>query len=508
MNAKRRAASLLLGVILAGCGWTPSASPGAATPASTVTTTPAATSRPTPSPTSVATPTAPPAGWTYTFPKNESVRPHPVFASDGTAYIYAVSGIFALDTTGKVLPGWPAPPFEPTVLGPDGSVYATDCGEPGPPCGLHRLGSDGRELSGWPFEPGCEIAGFAVGGDGTAYVACNLGGKASVVAVDQAGQDRPGWPLETRRSRVWPWGPQLLADPDPSHDPTLFMLDQQDSILTALDPDGHALPGWPARITGTPTYHNLARDGTVVVLSSKGDPVTRTIFTMIGPDGQTLSGWPRSVTGEVVDPTLAPDGTLYYVAPPGKLYARDRAGNVKRGWPVAIPGVDHLHCDEKNHWSCLAVGPDGTAYLMGLSEDDSEMIVALGPDGRTLPGWPYVWRDRLEPLYRGNPPWVPSYTGYQHGRGLGLAADGTVYVAVGEPDGVAIVALDHTGRVKPGWPYRPPRRPPNPLDDTPFLPRVSSMSVGPGDRLYAFIVEGDDWITTLVVVPPDGRVAE
>jgi hypothetical protein len=34
------------------------------------------------------------------------------------------------------------------------------------------------------------------------------------------------------------------------------------------------------------------------------------------------------------------------------------------------------------------------------------------------------------------------------------------------------------------------------------------MSVGPGDRLYAFIVEGDDWITTLVVVPPDGRVAE
>jgi len=457
------------------------------------------------------TPTAPPAGWTYTFPEVESVVPHPVFAPDGTAYIVAQSGTFALDTAGRVRPGWPAPIYGEPVLGPDGSVYETDCGEPGSPCGLHRVGSDGRELPGWPYDPGCEIAGFAVGGDGTAYVACYWAlreGEVSIVALDDAGRERPGWPFGAKSFRDRWLGRQLVADPDPSREPRLYLFDNEGATVTALDTDGHVLPGWPARITGTPTYHNLARDGTLVVVSSKGDPLSRTIFTMIGPDGQTLPGWPRSVTGEVVDPTLAPDGTLYYVAPPGKLYARDRAGNVKRGWPVAIPGVDHLHCDEKNHWSCLAVGPDGTAYLMGLSEDDSEMIVALGPDGRTLPGWPYVWRDRLEPLYRGNPPWVPSYTGYQHGRGLGLAADGTVYVAVGEPDGVAIVALDHTGRVKPGWPYRPPRRPPNPLDDTPFLPRVSSMSVGPGDRLYAFIVEGDDWITTLVVIPPDGRVAE
>lgn len=221
------------------------------------------------------------------------------------------------------------------------------------------------------------------------------------------------------------------------------------------------MPGWPVRITGSLSWFGLARDGTVVVVSSKGDPVTRTIFTMFGPDGQTLTGWPRSIKSAVRDLTLTPDGTLYYVAPPGKLYARDRAGNVKRGWPVAIPGVEHLHCDEAGYWSCLAVGPEGTAYLMGLSEDDAEMIVALGPDGRTLPGWPYVWRDRLKPFRTFSPPWDPGYTGYQRGRGLGLAADGTVYVAVGEPGGVAIVALDHSGRLKPGWPYRPPRLPQN-----------------------------------------------
>lgn len=421
--------------------------------------------------------------------------PHPVFASDGTAYIRSVSGIFALDTAGKVLPGWPAPSFEPTVLGPDGSVYATDCGEPGPPCGLHRLGSDGRELSGWPFEPGCEIAGFAVGGDGTAYVACNLGGKASVVAVDQAGQDRPGWPLETRRSRVWPWGPQLLADPDPSHDPTLFMLDQQDSILTALDPDGHALPGWPAQITGSRPHLILARDGTLVVVSSKGDPVSRTIFTMIGPDGQTLPGWPRSISGEVMDLIVAPDGTLYYVAPPGKVYARDRAGDVKRGWPVAIPGADRLHCQFEEYPSCLAVGPDGTAYLMGLGDGDSGELLALASDGTTLPGWPYVW--------------ASGYAAYDNEASpnqLGLASDGTVYLAVGEPDGFGIVALDHTGRLKPGWPCALPHRPPDPLEEIP--PRVTSLGVGPGDRLYVFVAEGFDWLTTLVVIPPDGRVSE
>ncbi len=165
------------------------------------------------------TPTAPPAGWTYTFPKyNESVWPHPVFASDGTAYIHAVSGIFALDPAGRVLPGWPAPPFEPTVLGPDGSVYATDCGAAGAWCGLHRLGSDGRELSGWPYEPGCEIAGFAVGGDGTAYVGCagyTLADTMSIVAVDQAGKERSGWPVEVKRSDVWPDLPQFLAESDP-----------------------------------------------------------------------------------------------------------------------------------------------------------------------------------------------------------------------------------------------------------------------------------------------------
>lgn len=34
------------------------------------------------------------------------------------------------------------------------------------------------------------------------------------------------------------------------------------------------------------------------------------------------------------------------------------------------------------------------------------------------------------------------------------------------------------------------------------------MSVGPGDRLYAFVAYHEEWITSLVVIPPDGRVAE
>jgi len=493
MNAKRRAASLLLGVLLAGCGSTPSASPGVAPSAASPTSTgsvPSATpfvTAPSSTPVATPTPSAPPAGWIYTFPESSFVWPHPLFGSDGTAYIETYEGIFALDTAGQVPPGWPAPHLENLVLGPDGSVYGDDCGENLCKGRLHRLGSDGREPPGWPYELGCEITGFTVGGDGTAYVGCNRGDTVSIVAIAETGKARPGWPLEAKRSRVL-LGPQLLADPDPSRDPTLFVLDQQDSTLTALDPDGHARPGWPVQITGSRPHLILARDGTLVVVSYEGDPVTRTVFTMIGPDGRTLPGWPRRAKGDVFDVIVASDGTLYYVAPPGKVYAHDRAGKVKPGWPVAVPGAARPLCDRDHGSSCLAVGPDGTAYLLGLGDGESGELLALAPDGSTLPGWPYIWA-----------------SGYA-GRQLGLSSNGTVYLAVGGPDGDEIVALDRTGKVKPGWPYVPPSPPPpNPLE--PNEVRVTSMTVGPGDRLYAFIaIDPDiDWITTLVVFPPDER---
>ncbi len=146
----------------------------------------------------------------------------------------------------------------------------------------------------------------------------------------------------------------------------------------------------------------------------------RTLFTAIGVDGKTLPGWPRGSTGLASRPVVDADGNVYYVSATGNVYAHDRAGEVKAGWPVAVPGSAN-GCGPASPY----LAPDGTIYVLG------DHVEARSADGHARPGWPY----RPDGLLTGS----CSETGmdtdcvsYPHAPAFG--PDGTVYLIVYHAD--------------------------------------------------------------------------
>ncbi len=179
-------------------------------------------------------------------------------------------------------------------------------------------------------------------------------------------------------------------------------------------------------------------------------------------------------------PRWANDGTLYYVSATHKVYAHDRTGEVKNGWPVAVPGAANL-CGPATPY----LAPDGTIYVAG------DEFSALSPDGLALSGWPY------RPTSQVSAPCFDTECFGGPAVGGPIAPDGTAYVIAyqTDPSGIRaeVVALDRQGRLKPGWPYR-----------VPFDANTVSVgaSVSPDGRL---IIRGGD---QLLALDPDGRISD
>ena len=392
MNAKRHAASLLLGVLLAACTGTPvsptpaPASPAAPSPsaeASSPTATPASpmatpTANPTPGPTPTL-PTVPPA--TAAPPPGSPTPPvsahgwpvagatDPVFGRDGTVYAVVRTrdetpyAIVALDDGGHLKPGWPVrlPVPETSVglaAGRDGSLYATICEPSAAECGLHRFTADGRVPRGWPLSlsgmTGCSAP--LVGSDGAVYATCvarpddpdpdtGLTGAdpttGLTIAADPVSGARAGWPVR--------YGGDALAI---APDGTLYVNAWQSCrtgeapmAVAAFAPDGTLRPGWPLSWP-VDACVRLAPDGTLYAWWYEGGGsmeggfmAKRTFYAAIGTDGRTLPGWPLSSIGKASSPEFGADGTLYYDADRGDVYARDRMGAVKPAGPCAVSGV-------------------------------------------------------------------------------------------------------------------------------------------------------------------------
>lgn len=511
----RSTVSLVLSATLVvGCALTPSSSLASLEAASATTaivvaspTGPVTPSAPrSVSPAPMPTPTSPPAagGWPLTGTSA------PVFGPDGTAYVLAAKSdaqpegrdiLMALDAAGHVKPGWPieespGSDFLSPVVGPDGSLYVDACGQTEVGCVVHRLGATGRGLPGWPFAVPASSACFAgepcvshliVGSDGTAYLSSwrDTEDQTEIIAIDAAGKIKPGWPVAVAERYGW------FSDAMLGSDGTLFILSRPDgsegqAILSAFEPDGSLRPGWPVPITGR---YILGPEGTVVVtwgVDDTGELCTnfrRTVFTVLGTDGRTLPGWPRGSNGTASGPVVGADGTVYYVSAVGNVYAHDRAGEVKSGWPVSVSGV-FPGCGFYGPY----LGPDGTVYVLG------DEVVALSPDGTG-------WRYRPE----GGLGWFNCDTDGQNRPAPAFGADGTVYVAVFGADpagqGAEVVALDRHGSVKPGWPYRLPVE--RGKSD------VGSLDASPDGRLY--VVTGPCAGTggaMLLALDPDGHVSD
>jgi len=401
MNAKRRAASLLLGVVLAACGSTP-ATP---TPAGSTQPTPSATPAPSPGPTAVASATARPVP-----------SPSPTTAASGL---------------------------------PAGWHHELTCREgDATGCQLHLYNVAGREQPGWPVTlvGGCWLENLVVGTDGIAYIACRIDEQQVLFsAVDVSGASLPGWPI---RATGYPLRVEV------GRDGTVYfgtVNEAGDRILSihSFGPAGHPRAGWPTALPRTADFA-IAPDGTIVAwwyedlrpdtLDTQG---ARTKFTMIGSDGRTLAGWPVTSIGTATEPVVTKDGSLFYTSETGKVWGHDRSGNIIDGWPYQL-----LYRVPPE------LRPDGLLmFIVGGSTgehgtaSDSEVIV-LTTAGRMASGWPYRTSASLDGVQ------CCIDCGFYYPRAS--AADGTLYIAPWDEDRAQIVALDRRGRVVTGWPYRLP----------------------------------------------------
>jgi len=455
-------------------------------------------------------------GWPLTVFSERTFGSEPVFGPEGTVYLLAGArdaqgeyqqSLVALDAAGYMKPGWPIeePPgsdFGSLAVGPDGSVYIEECGSPEVGCVLHRLGAIGRELPGWPFEvPPDRVRGchpcfnrVDIGSNGTAYLFYWRVGGLQVMAIDASGKIMPGWPVVPDVQGVW-WANAQLGS-----DGTLFILRLPDgsaspASLAAFGPDGRLRAGWPVSVPDRSDYL-LGPQGTVVVWSLIDDVgelcsnPRRTVFTVLGPDGRTLPGWPRGSKGYASRPVFGADGTVYYVSALDNVYAHDRAGEIKAGWPVAVPGANN-GCGPTGPY----LAPDGTVYVLADDYVLGSEVAARSPDGRSRPGWPYRPAGQLSlPCLDtdcANRPAAPAF-----------GPDGTVYLVVyrADPAGsrLEVVALDRQGQLKPGWPYRLP------IDPTSV--ECCWLTVTPDGRL--FVQGGHSQHYFLLALDPDGRLSD
>ena len=409
MNMKRRAASLLLGVVFAACANTPvtTTTPGPTATLSSTTVPPTASASTT-VPTSVPTPTA---------------RPDPL----------------------------PSPTIAASGL-PAGWQHELVCREDRySGCELHLHDAEGRDQPGWPtplLAGWCGPENVAAGTDGVAYVACTTkDGRIIVSSFAVTGSSRPGWPVEAKGG---------AGDVHVGPDGTVYVgartgADGRGFSIHAFMPDGRPLAGWPRPLPGVGQGFMLAPDGTAVGWWYE-DPkegtldlqAARTKYTMIGPNGRTLPGrWPITSIGTATAPVIAKDGSIFYTSQTGKVWGHDRSGNILDGWPYRLP-----------YKVPPELRPDGRLMFIlgGWTADDgtgsdSEVIV-LTRAGRMASGWPYRTRTSLDGVRCCTD--CGSY--FPHA----VSADGTLYLAPWTDARAEVVALDRRGRVVTGWPYRLP----------------------------------------------------
>jgi outer membrane protein assembly factor BamB len=517
--------AIVVTLLVAGCTSAPSPAPTLPSRPSAPSGSPSTAAVASPIVTLAPNPTAePPAGasgWPYTLDDAD-----PVFGPDGTVYFLTrdAAGAYqrvagALDTAGHVKPGWPmeAPSgsdFGSLTVGADGTVYMEERG--GPTVGnlLHRFDALGRDLPGWPFDmpadftcpdgapyntddprtpavdDPCYPPRVDVAANGVAYLTNHRATGPLLLAIHPSGTIVPGWPvsLDDKDWSLPQLGPDgsvyLVGRPTgtPTYHPTRGVIDT-DAKLWALGPNGTQRSGWPVPVPNIRGFL-IGPNGDVVV-SSLIDDVgelcsnpRRTVFTVIGPDGQIRPGWPRGSTGHASSPVVGADGTVYYVSATAKVYAHDRAGEVKSGWPLAVPGASNGCGPENPH-----LAPSGTVHVVG------DEVYAASPDGGTPAGWPHRPAGELVA------PCIDSECIGGHEAPV-FGPDGTVYLLTYQTDAARVraevIAIDPRGQLKPGWPFR-----------VPFDPKTAGVgvSVSPDGRIF---VRGGD---QLLALDPDGSIS-
>jgi hypothetical protein len=402
-----------------------------------------AAATPSPSgPTDEPLPTADARGWPVTLPYDVlGYGGYQIVGPDGTLYM---EGEVPIDRTGNARTGWlqlsDGTYGLPKFFGSDGSAYGG-----GPEGVAWSFSSDGKLRYNVPidseYEPQIEL-----GPSGRLYLISYPPDSpdTKVTVLDSGGKVVVGWTIagSTGNAVVRPDGSLLIE-----------IVPDESCTLHAFDSAGHDQSATPG-----PCWEEmrLGPGGIVVgesyVRTDVGEvtELTGTRVAVLGADGRPAAGWPQEM-GEIASPpAFGSDGTIYLTRTQGsgkspQLVAFDAAGQVKTGFPVELAG-SMLTGDLE---AVIPVAPvpaaGGIVFVAG-----SLSVSAYASTGSAVEGWPYelpaAWADFQVELIADAPAWNP----------------GPVYAGSGSSPGLLylglkdrVVALDATGKVASGWPYRP-----------------------------------------------------
>jgi hypothetical protein len=460
-------------ILLSACGSTAvespsmvaSTAPASASPAAPSTASPGTVS---PAPTVPASPTPSAggvvsAGWPYATLWGIS---DVLFAPDGRVVVVEKGGqpeqirVVAFAADGSVLDGWPWTPAATgsssivgeAALGPDSSVYVAVRVDTGVypvtwTWTLHRLGSAGTELPGFPVGlSSVTYCGLDVSGDGNAFVACQDSDAASgttktvVTSIRPDGSTAAGWPV-----RLAGAGEMVGFRPDivgfrPDGALVFGTPEDTTSRITVIGRDGRIVTGWP-QVVGKP-YDAATVDGdgrvwitTRTLTPAECGPASQTSYTVLGRDGQRVSGWPVAVAGWASDPELGTAGSMYAAAGSDRVVGYSASGKVLPGWPAR--GVD------------VTVACYGGSQPVSAGDDGIVVVgdgraTLLATNGRVASGWPVTLPYTVAASCQGCTP------------GPGgpidpVAGQRAIYIAAYDHGKPRIIAIDRKGSIPKAW---------------------------------------------------------
>jgi hypothetical protein len=303
---------------------------------------------------------------------------------------------------------------------------------------IHATDDRGREMAGWPFlvdrrpvrvtwnDGGVSCGSWlpALVGLPEGAVALSVAGaeRAEVLIIESDGRRRAGWPqpipgdrdgctgfsVNERAETIVAWGYENVRDDS-------ILLEADRTVITSYGFDGRRRSGWPVGSTGAASGPVLHRDGGIAYVSQTGKVWAH------GPDGEVRAGWPYVIADLDADservgpPAGSPDGYVAVIHESFVVDGSDHRLHVIRpdgrpaGDPHRVRRVETLclygdtPCSgdvaavfhPKSNVVYVALAPVGWD---GVTSDPGGSILAVGPDGGIVDGWPVPLGARVHAL--------------------------------------------------------------------------------------------------------------